>query len=95
VAAESLALGIPPVSASAYDEEALPGEVRTLQMGDPDVDVYDAAFVGEETVGGEASTPDQDSVDDIGRAYGVSEMDSGALRSAAEILERRDRRRRV
>jgi len=38
-------------------------------------------------------TPDQDRVDDIGRAYGVQEVDSGALRTTSEILDERDRRR--
>jgi hypothetical protein len=38
-------------------------------------------------------TPDQDRVDDIGRAYGVAEEDSGELRTSAELLEARDRKR--
>jgi hypothetical protein len=37
--------------------------------------------------------PGQDRVDDIGRAYGVQEVDSGALKPAAEILDERDRHR--
>jgi len=32
-------------------------------------------------------------VDEIGRAYGLQEEDSGALRSAGEVLSRRDRHR--
>jgi hypothetical protein len=32
-------------------------------------------------------------VDDIGRAYGLQEEDTGALRSGAEVLARRDRHR--
>ena len=32
-------------------------------------------------------------MDDIGRAYGVQEEDSGALRTSSEILDRRDQRR--
>ena len=50
-------------------------------------------YVGDETPGGTASTPDQSNVDDIGRAYGLQEEDTGALRSAEEVLARRDRRR--
>jgi hypothetical protein len=49
--------------------------------------------VGEETPGGSTPTPDQNGVDEIGRAYGLQEEDSGALRSAAEVLGRRDRHR--
>ena len=64
-----------------------------LQVGDPDVDAMETAFVGDEVPGGDMPTPDQDGVDDIGRAYGVAEADSGELRTAAEILEGRDRRR--
>ena len=32
-------------------------------------------------------SPDQNQVDDIGRAMGVQEEDSGALRTSAEILD--------
>src|SRR5687768_12727429 len=38
---------------------------RDLTAGDPDADIEDAAFVGEETVGGGNSTPDQDIVEEI------------------------------
>jgi hypothetical protein len=50
-------------------------------------------YVGEETPGGSSPTPDQNVVDEIGRAYGLQEEDSGALRSGAEVLTRRDRHR--
>jgi hypothetical protein len=55
--------------------------------------VHANVYVGEETPGGSTPTPDQNGVDDIGRAYGLQEEDSGALRSAAEVLGRRDRHR--
>jgi hypothetical protein len=32
-------------------------------------------------------------VDEIGRAYGLQEEDTGSLRCAAEVLSRRDRHR--
>jgi hypothetical protein len=32
-------------------------------------------------------------VDDIGRAYGVQEADSGSLKATAELLDERDRHR--
>jgi hypothetical protein len=44
--------------------------------------------------GASAPTPDQNNVDEIGRFAGLSEEDGpDGLRSAAEILERRDARR--
>jgi hypothetical protein len=32
-------------------------------------------------------------VDEIGRAYGLQDEDSGSLRTSSEVLARRDRRR--
>ena len=66
---------------------------RVLKVGDPDDSALKNAYVGDETPGGSMPTPDQDRVDDIGRAYGVQEIDSGALRTTAEILDERDRHR--
>jgi hypothetical protein len=62
-------------------------------VGDPDDRILANEYSGEETPGGSASTPDQSNVDEIGRAYGLQEEDSGALRSGAEVLSRRDRHR--
>jgi hypothetical protein len=64
-----------------------------ILVGDPDDDTLTNEYVGEETPGGNNPTPDQSAVDEIGRAYGLQDEDSGALRSAAEVLARRDRRR--
>ncbi len=71
----------------------IPGLDRVLRSGDPDVDPLDAGTTGESTPVGSTPTPDQSDVDEIGRAMGVAEEDSGALRTSAEILEDRDRRR--
>lgn len=68
-------------------------EDALMQLGDPDVDVYDNEYIGDELPGGSNPTPDQNNVDDIGRAYGVAEADAGALLSIEELLERRDRYR--
>jgi hypothetical protein len=73
----------------------IPGQDRTLRAGDPDVSPLDAGTVGDSIPGGSTPTPDQSDVDAIGRAMGVAEADSGALRTSAEILEDRDRRRDV
>lgn len=49
-------------------------------------------MVGDEVVGGTASTPDQDIVDEVGAAVGL-EMDDFAFLRTNEILEQRDDRR--
>src|SRR5215510_3829905 len=48
---------------------------------------------GAETPGGHVATPDQDNVDEIGRAVGMEFQDNQELRTPEEILSRRDRRR--
>ena len=56
--------------------------------GDPDVDSVDAFFTGEEAPGGDNPTPDQDIVDDIGKALGVQYEDNEELKSADKLSER-------
>jgi len=63
-----------------------------LTGGDVDADWEDAYAVGDEAPGGDNPTPDQDRVDDIGRALGVVYEDSEELKSA-DKLEKRDRNR--
>src|SRR2546428_13303807 len=92
VAAEALRTGLPPVE-TADRPGKIPGEDETIRVGDPDDDPLANEYVGEETPGGSSPTPDQSVVDEIGRAYGLQEEDSGSLRSGAEILSRRDRHR--
>jgi hypothetical protein len=60
--------------------------------GDVDADWEAAYNVGDEAPGGDNPTPDQDLVDDIGRAVGVEYQDSEELKGAAK-LEERDRHR--
>jgi len=48
---------------------------------------------GAETPGGHVATPDQDNVDEIGRAVGMEFQDNQELRTHEEILSKRDRRR--
>jgi hypothetical protein len=95
VAAEALATGVVPLESEHRhpDDKVIPGDDDLLRVGDPDSSVTDNAFVGDETFAGDMTTPDQNQVDDIGRAMGVQEGDSGALRSSAEILEARDQHR--
>ena len=56
--------------------------------GDPDVDSVDAFFTGEEAPGGDNPTPDQDIVDDIGKALGVQYEDNEELKSGDKLAER-------
>lgn len=63
-----------------------------LTGGDVDARWDDAYSVGDEAPGGDNPTPDQDRVEDIGRALGVTYEDNEELRGSDKILER-DRRR--
>lgn len=56
--------------------------------GDPDVDIEDAYFGGDEAPGGDNPTPDQDIVDDIGKALGVEYEDSEELKASEKVVER-------
>ena len=56
--------------------------------GDPDVDIEDAYFTGEEAPGGDNPTPDQDIVDDIGKALGVEYEDNEELKASDKVVER-------
>lgn len=63
-----------------------------LTGGDVDADWESAYSVGDEAPGGDNPTPDQDIVDDIGRAVGIEYQDTEELKGA-DKLEQRDRRR--
>jgi hypothetical protein len=92
VAAEALRTGVSPLRVHRRVEE-IPHEGRTIQAGDPDDDALANEYSGENLPGASAPTPDQNQVDEIGRAYGLSEEDNGPLHASAEILARRDRHR--
>jgi hypothetical protein len=63
-----------------------------LTAGDVDADWESAYSVGDEAPGGDNPTPDQDIVDDIGRAIGVEYQDNEELKSEEKIAKR-DRNR--
>jgi hypothetical protein len=60
--------------------------------GDVDADWQDAYAIGDEAPGGDNPTPDQDRVDDIGKALGVTYEDNEELKASDKIAER-DRHR--
>jgi hypothetical protein len=60
--------------------------------GDVDADWEDAETVGDEAPGGDNPTPDQDIVDEIGRAVGIEYDDNEELQGGDELVER-DRHR--
>jgi len=59
-----------------------------LTGGDVDADWEDAYSVGDEAPGGDNPTPDQDRVDDIGKALGVTYDDNEELKAADKIADR-------
>ncbi len=63
-----------------------------LTAGDIDAKWTEADAIGDEAPGGDNPTPDQDRVDDIGKALGVSYEDNEELRGSDKIVER-DRHR--
>lgn len=63
-----------------------------MTAGDVDADWEDAESVGEEAPGGDNPTPDQDVVEEIGRAVGIEYDDDEELQGGNEVAER-DRHR--
>jgi hypothetical protein len=63
-----------------------------LTAGDVDADWESAYSVGDEAPGGDNPTPDQDVVDEIGRAVGVQYEDNEELKGEKKISDR-DRKR--
>jgi len=62
-----------------------------LSGGDIDA-AWDQADVGEETVGGSSPTPDQDVVDQLGEAVGLTYEDNEPLDTEKKLAKRDDRR---
>ena len=63
-----------------------------ITAGDVDANWESAYSTGDEAPGGDNPTPDQDVVDDIGRAMGVQYEDNEELKGDAKIADR-DRKR--
>ena len=72
-------------------QDALEDHTETspaMTGGDVDADWEDAYAVGDEAPGGDNPTPDQDRVDDIGKALGVTYDDNEELKGSDKIAER-------
>jgi len=66
---------------------------RTPQLSGGDLDAdWARADIGDETVGGSATTPDQDIVEELGEAVGLTYEDNEPLQPNDKV-EERDRRR--
>jgi Family of unknown function (DUF6335) len=59
-----------------------------IVSGDVDVDVEDAYFTGESSPGGDNPTPDQDIVDNIGKALGLEYEDNEELKASDKVTKR-------
>jgi uncharacterized protein DUF6335 len=88
---DSLATGLP--VAPLPEEETAGPEALLMLMGDPDVSPLQSEYVGDESPGATTPTPDQNLIDETGRAYGIDHAQSGALRTSSELLDRRDEAR--
>ena len=84
---------LPPAEVLASLEERLENGAMnaTLSAGDVDADWMSAWSTGDEAVGGSNPTPDQDIVDEIGRALGVEQSPDAPVFMSADILAARDR----
>ncbi len=63
-----------------------------LSGGDPDDDWYQAEVVGEEAVGGQNPTPDQNVTEGLLRSMGITSIDGHPVETV-RIFEGRDQRR--
>ena len=61
---------------------------RGITGGDVDVNLEQAYFSGDEAPGGDNPTPDQDVVEDIGRAIGIEYQDNEELRASDKVADR-------
>jgi hypothetical protein len=59
-----------------------------LTGGDVDADWENAYFSGDEAPGGDNLTPDQEDVDDMGKALGVQYQDNEELQGSEKVIER-------
>ena len=88
------AAGVLPSDAGDFAETSLgPTITAVLTGGDIDADWQRAWDAGDEAVGGSTAMPDQDIVDEIGRALGVEQASDAEVWTSRDILSERDRHR--
>jgi len=76
-----------------FNRELREHHSRTPELSGGDLDAdWAGADVGDETVGGSAPTPDQNEVDELGAAVGLTYEENEPLHST-EKIEERDRQR--
>ncbi len=88
------------VNAASFDENLtgqetdIDPDLQRLQLtitdaeltgGDPDDDAYQASVVGEEAIGGQTPTPDQNVTEGLQKAVGITATDSEPVRTAAKL----------
>jgi hypothetical protein len=64
------------------------GMTPAITGGDVDADWENAYFSGDEAPGGDNPTPDQENVEEIGQALGVSYDDNEELKGSDKVVER-------
>ena len=64
------------------------GMTPAITGGDVDADWENAYFSGDEAPGGDNLTPDQENVEDMGKALGVSYEDNEELKGSDKVVER-------
>jgi hypothetical protein len=64
------------------------GMPSAITGGDIDADLDAAYFTGDEAPGGDNPTPDQDIVEDIGKALGVEYQDAEELQASDKVIKR-------
>jgi hypothetical protein len=88
------AAGVLPADAGELADTGVgPTPSGVLTGGDVDADCMRAWDAGDEAVGGSTAMPDQDVVDEIGRALGVEQEPDAEVWTSREILRERDRHR--
>lgn len=81
------------VGADELHERLAEHTSKSPELSGGDIDAaWDDANVGEETAGGMAPTPDQDMVEEIGEAYGITYEDDEPLHTGDKLAERDDHR---
>jgi hypothetical protein len=83
--------GTEPVSSVREDRQQDAARSAELSGGDVDA-AAGQGNTGEESVGGSTPTPDQDIVDEIGKAAGVTYQDDEPLKFDEKVAERDERR---